>query len=104
DLVLIEQDASLLDICQIPHKQFLVVDDSGKLVGILTNQDILDGFSKYIYSLKQSENQADALSVILEKAYEGIAVVDENGVLLEFNEAYSRFTGVKREEAIGRHV
>ncbi|MBO1912476.1 sigma 54-interacting transcriptional regulator, partial [Microvirga sp. 3-52] len=23
---------------------------------------------------------------------------------LEFNEAYSRFTGVKREEAIGRHV
>jgi transcriptional regulator with PAS, ATPase and Fis domain len=104
DLVLIKQDANLLDIFKIPHKQFLVVDDSGQLVGILTNQDILDGFSKYIYKLEQSVNKADALSVILEKAYEGIAVVDENGVLLEFNEAYSRFTGVKREEAIGRHV
>ena len=42
--------------------------------------------------------------MILESAYEGIAVVDENGVLLEFNEAYSRFTGIPREDAIGRHV
>ncbi|WP_172370150.1 sigma-54-dependent Fis family transcriptional regulator [Sporosarcina jiandibaonis] len=104
DLVLVKQDANLLELFKIPHKQFLVVDDSGQLVGILTNQDILDGFSKYIYKLEQTENKADALNVILEKAYEGIAVVDENGVLLEFNEAYSRFTGVKREEAIGRHV
>ena len=104
DLVLIKQDVNLFDIFTIPHKQFLVVDDAEKLVGILTNQDILDGFSKYIYKLQQSENKVEALSVILEKAYEGIAVVDANGILLEFNEAYSRFTGVKREDAIGRHV
>lgn len=104
DLLLIQEDANLLDLFSLPHKYYLVVDDKKKLIGILTNQDILDAFSKYIYKLKQTENTAEVLSIILEKAYEGIAVVDENGILLEFNEAYSRFTGVKREDAIGRHV
>jgi len=104
DLVLIKQDANLLDVFAIPHKQFLVVDDQKKLVGVLTNQDILDAFSKYIYKLEQTENKVEILSLIFEKAYEGIAVVDEYGILLEFNEAYSRFTGVNREDAIGRHV
>lgn len=70
----------------------------------MTQQDILDGFSKHIYQLEQKENTVEALAIVLEKAYEGIAVVDKNGVLLEFNEAYSRFTGVKKEAAIGRHV
>ena len=104
DLLLIQKDANLLDLFSLPHKYYVVVDYQKKLIGILTNQDILDAFSKYIYKLQQTENTVEILSVILEKAYEGIAVVDENGILLEFNEAYSRFTGVKREDALGRHV
>ncbi len=104
DLLLIQEDANLLDLFSLPHKYYVVVDDQKKLIGILTNQDILDAFSKYIYKLQQTENTVEILSVILEKAYEGIAVVDENGILLEFNEAYSRFTGVKSEDALGRHV
>jgi transcriptional regulator with PAS, ATPase and Fis domain len=104
DLLLIQEDANLLELFSLPQKYYVVVDDKKKLIGILTNQDILDAFSKYIYKLKQTENTVEVLSVILEKAYEGIAVVDENGILLEFNEAYSRFTGVNREDALGRHV
>jgi hypothetical protein len=34
-------------------------------------------YTKYIYKLIQKHNTADALSSILESAYEGIAVVDE---------------------------
>jgi len=104
NLLLIQEDANLLDLSSLPHKYYVIVDEKKKLIGILTNQDILDAFSKYIYKLKQTENALEVLSIILEKAYEGIAVVDENGILLEFNEAYSRFTGIKREDAIGRHV
>lgn len=100
----VQQHDNLLDLFPISDKPMLVVDDQQKLIGILTELDFLDAFSKYIYKLQQTENTMEILSVILEKAYEGIAVVDENGVLLEFNEAYSRFTGVKREEAMGRHV
>jgi PAS domain S-box-containing protein len=102
--LLIREETGLLELVAVLHQEFLVIDGEGRLVGILTSPDILDALSKYIYKLKQAENRVEALNVILEKAYEGIAVVDENGILLEFNEAYSRFTGVKREDAIGRHV
>lgn len=104
NFAVIHQSDSILDIFSLPHDQLPVVDTTGKLIGILTKRDVLDGFSKYIYKLKQKQNNAEALSIILESAYEGIAVVDENGILQEFNEAYSRFTGISREDAIGRHV
>src|SRR5690625_1249524 len=35
-------------------------------------------------------------------AYEGLTVVDEHGVIQIFNETYSRFVGVPKEEAIGK--
>lgn len=95
---------NLLDLFTRSHPYYLVVDEGGLLKGILTESDMVDAFSKYIHKLKQAENKAEVLNVILEKAYEGIAVVDEHGILLEFNEAYSRFTGVRQEDAIGRHV
>ncbi|CAM3564098.1 hypothetical protein GCM10009865_10470 [Aeromicrobium ponti] len=104
NLAAVRPDDSILDVFSLPYDQLPVMDGDGKLLGILTTRDILDGFSKYIYKLKQQHNSDGALGAILESAYEGIAVVDENGILQEFNEAYSRFTGIKREDAIGRHV
>nr|WP_236719731.1 sigma-54-dependent Fis family transcriptional regulator [Neobacillus mesonae] len=100
----IRQNDSILQVYSLPFDHLPVVDDRGILVGVLTRRDILDGFSKYLYQLEQKQNSAEALEAILESAYEGIAVVDENGILQEFNEAYCRFIGIKREEAIGRHV
>lgn len=100
----VRPDDSILDIMSLPYDQLPVTGEDGKLLGILTARDILDGLSKYLYKLRQQHNSAGALGAILESAYEGIAVVDENGILQEFNEAYSRFTGIKREDAIGRHV
>ncbi|MGN7175592.1 sigma 54-interacting transcriptional regulator [Cytobacillus sp. SAFR-174] len=100
----VRPDDSILDIMSLPYDQLPVTGEDGKLLGILTARDILDGLSKYLYKLRQQHNSEGALGAILESAYEGIAVVDENGILQEFNEAYSRFTGIKREDAIGRHV
>ena len=100
----IHPDDSILDIVSHTENAMPVLDEQKRLVGLITIRDVLDGFFKYTYKLEQRQNTADALQAILESAYEGIAVVDENGVLLEFNDAYSRFTGVKREDAIGRHV
>lgn len=103
NIAYVRPEDSILDVFSLPYDQLPVLDSEGKLIGILTTRDILDGLSKYIYKLKQ-QNSVGALGAILESAYEGIAVVDENGVLQEFNEAYSRFTGISREDAIGRHV
>lgn len=95
---------SLLSAATLPYDQLPVIDHDKKVVGILTMRDIMDGYSKLVHKLQQKGGSAEVLRVILEGAYEGIAVVDEYGILLEFNEAYSRFTGIQREEAIGRHV
>lgn len=103
-LATVRPDESILHVLSLPYDQLPVMDEGGKLVGILTARDILDGVSKYVYKLNQHHYSSGALGAILETAYEGIAVVDENGILQEFNEAYSRFTGIRREDAIGRHV
>jgi transcriptional regulator with PAS, ATPase and Fis domain len=104
NVVRVRPTDSILEVFSLPFDQLPVLDGQGKLLGVLTRRDILDGFSKYMYKLEQRQNSAEALGAILESAYEGIAVVDENGVLQEFNEAYCRFIGIKREDAIGRHV
>lgn len=48
--------------------------------------------------------ETHAFQSALAHAYEGIVVVDREGIIIEFNEAYSRFTGVPRARAIGQHV
>lgn len=104
DFTCIQRSTSILSLNMAEEKQFLVVNEQNQLIGVLTKRDLVDALSKYVHKERQSENTIYALDVILEQAYEGIAVVDENGILMEFNEAYSRFVGIKREDAIGRHV
>lgn len=50
------------------------------------------------------EHSLDILSTILDSAYEGIVVVNESAKIIHFNDAYSRFTGIKKAEALGQHV
>jgi len=83
---------------------YVVNNKQGILMGLLTQKEIVKGLSALIESYIKNEKVSDILTVILEKAYEGIAVVDELGIIIEFNEAYSKFTGIPRSEAIGRHV
>lgn len=54
--------------------------------------------------LSQTSHTAEILDVILESAYEGVAVVNQEGIIIEFNEAYSRFTGIDQKDAVGRPV
>ncbi|WP_053217007.1 sigma-54-dependent Fis family transcriptional regulator [Virgibacillus senegalensis] len=100
----IHSNDSLLEIGSRPCGCFSVVNDKGELVGTLSRQEMEKAFRHHIESWNQKRHASEALSVILETAYEGIAVVDEHATILEFNEAYSRFTGIPREDAIGKHV
>lgn len=86
------------------HDCFVMIDDDGKLVGTVTREDMLQYVIDELEMVKHYDYTSSILKVILESAYEGIAVVDKHGMLIEFNESYARFTGVSRDEAIGRHV
>lgn len=83
---------------------YVVQNEVGEVLGLLTKETVVKHIIQMLENDLHDERMSAILSVILEKAYEGIAVVDENGYLIEFNEAYSNFTGVPREEALGRHV
>lgn len=44
------------------------------------------------------------LEEILDRVYFGSVVVDDKGVITFLSQPYADFLGIKREEAIGRHV
>lgn len=89
---------------QYPVGRLPVVDEQEKLIGILTRTDILFSYASYLEQVQETLHSAVTLNTILETAYEGIAVVDKNGTIMEINEAYCRFLGKRREDALGKHV
>ncbi|UPT59611.1 PAS domain-containing protein [Geobacillus thermoleovorans] len=54
--------------------------------------------------LEEAHRLAETMKTVLDAAYEGVVVVDEDGVVREINRAYCQFLGIRREEAIGKHV
>lgn len=74
----------------------------------LTGKSKLQSYSKKLKEkekeLQDALHMLDTLRTVLNTAYEGVVVVDENGIIREFNKAYSEFIGIKREDAIGKHV
>src|SRR5699024_2126321 len=92
------------NIIDIAYDCIMVIHADGTYAGMLVQKDIQHLLEKQTTMLDQYDYKASTLEVILETAFEGIAVVDENGILIEFNEPYARFMGVNRENALGRHV
>jgi PAS domain S-box-containing protein len=88
----------------IPVGRLPVVDETGKLVGILTRTDILRAYSSNLARLPETIYSAEVFKTVIESAYEGIVVVDREGIVREFNEAYCKFIGKRKEEVINKHV
>ncbi|KFN01413.1 sigma-54-dependent Fis family transcriptional regulator [Bacillus clarus] len=87
---------------QLPY--FVMDEKSGNLEGIIGEVE-LSSYQKYVNEqLKEAKRVIEWLRLSFDTAYEGIAIVDENGVIQMFNETYSRFVGVTKEEAIGQRV
>ncbi|MEI3613621.1 sigma 54-interacting transcriptional regulator [Pseudogracilibacillus sp. SO30301A] len=89
---------------KIDQTPVYVIDDEQRMLGVIDNQ-VLHAY----YQQKQEENIALEETIrwyelSFDTAYEGLTVVDKNGIIRIFNEAYSRYVGVSREDAIGRKV
>ncbi|OAT71500.1 sigma 54-interacting transcriptional regulator [Parageobacillus thermoglucosidasius] len=54
--------------------------------------------------LQEAHSMVEMMKTVLDSAYEGIAVVDAQGIIREINKAYCQFLGIRREDAIGKHV
>ncbi|EEM05491.1 Transcriptional regulator [Bacillus pseudomycoides] len=81
---------------------YVTTEQDGVLVGIIDKPELF-AFQKFLkQQLKESQQLIEWFRLSFDTAYEGIAIVDENGVIQMFNDTYSRFVGVAKEEAIGQ--
>lgn len=77
---------------------------NGKIAGaVAVLQDIseLENISLELKSTKELKEELDA---IFNSSFDGIYVTDGRGVTLRINDAYSRITGIQREEVLGRSM
>lgn len=81
-----------------------VVNHLGILVGIMTRTDIIRANASLLEKVEQDIDSADTLNLVLNSAYEGIVVVNAEGVIQEINEAYCQIINKKREDVIGLNV
>lgn len=86
----------------LSNRSPVIVD--GDLVGaVAVLQDITE-LNQCRIQLEETRTLKNILEAVLNSAYEGIVVVDENGIITMFNDAYCRFLNVKQEDMVGKHV
>ncbi|SDH73539.1 transcriptional regulator [Alteribacillus persepolensis] len=101
---IISSHDSLMDLHALPFDYFLVADEDNQLIGLITQTEILHGISYYIQEFHLFEHSPEIINIILESAYEGVAVVDEQARVVAVNDAYTRFIGIDKSDAMGKHV
>ncbi|MDQ0253259.1 transcriptional regulator with PAS, ATPase and Fis domain [Evansella vedderi] len=89
-------DDSIFEV-SYDYKTIPVVNNDQQLVGVVHGRDIVDAYSSYMTTFKHN---AEVLDVILETAYEGIVVVDKNGLIKQMNKAYRSFLGIQTDEEV----
>lgn len=76
----------------------------GLLVGaVAIFQDTTD-IESLTRELAVAKDSVEILETILETTYDGIVVVDKNGIIKRFNKAYQTFLGIDEKDALERPV
>lgn len=78
-----------------------LTDSKGNPKAIIASAHDIQDLKQVEKELEESKAQAQA---ILETTVDGIITVDENGLILSFNQSASRIFGYKEEEVVGKNV
>jgi PAS domain S-box-containing protein len=80
-----------------------IVKDQEIVGAVAVFQDTTD-LRRVTQELEMEKHISEILKTILDNAYDGIVVVDENGVVTMMNNAYADYLGVKPDAVVGKHV
>ncbi|WP_035571527.1 sigma-54 interaction domain-containing protein [Halonatronum saccharophilum] len=81
-----------------------LISYEGDVVGaIAVFQDITE-LNRIKCSLERAEDDLGILEAIINSAYEGIIIVDNEGRITKLNQAYQEFLGIKEENVLGNHI
>ncbi|SDM18828.1 sigma 54-interacting transcriptional regulator [Halarsenatibacter silvermanii] len=76
----------------------------GELKGAIAVFQELNDITKLQGRLEDARHQLQIFDAILNKVYEGVIIVDQNGYITKFNKAYQEFLGVDEEDMVSEHV
>lgn len=81
-----------------------VLDRDERFIGFFPSMSgALNNFFKLSEERQSLEHIVKMYEFCFDTAYEGITVVDQNGIIQLFNNSYSRYAKMKKEDAIGKH-
>lgn len=67
-------------------------------------ENLPEDCEKLKISLKEEQEKSKLLRSALDMAYEGIVIVDAQGIITTISKAYLEFLGIQEKDAIGKHV
>ncbi|SDJ24506.1 PAS domain S-box-containing protein [Natribacillus halophilus] len=83
---------------------YVLHEKTGILEGVIGREEMAAYYERIREREEDAQKTIEWLKLSFDTAYEGVAIVDEKGIVQLFNETYSRYVGVTKEEAIGRSV
>lgn len=76
----------------------------GEVVGALAIFDDVTKYEALNRAWEEDKTENSILKTVLELAYDGIIVVDKQGIITMISNAYKIFLGVENQDCIGKHV
>jgi PAS domain S-box-containing protein len=80
------------------------VKSDSRIVGAVAVFEDITGINILKQTLEETRTAVDVLETILDNTYDGIILVDRNGMITKINRAYQEFLGISEAGAVGRHV
>lgn len=83
---------------------YVTEEVSERLLGVIDVNEMMAYHKQIQQELAKERELVKWFNLTFETAYEGLAVVDKNGIIKVFNDTYSRFVGVSKEDAVGKRA
>ncbi|EKQ57573.1 MULTISPECIES: sigma 54-interacting transcriptional regulator [unclassified Clostridium] len=64
----------------------------------------IPNYNELLHKLDEERNSSEILNTVIETAYDGMVIIDKMGIITMMSKAYTDFLGIKREDAVGKHV
>lgn len=98
----VRETAKMTAIEQVPI--YVTEEVSERLLGVIGEDEFLKYHQQIESELEKERELVRWFDLTFETAYEGLAVVDRQGIIRIFNDMYSRFVGIPKEDAIGKRA
>ena len=77
---------------------------NGKMVGAVATLQEITELESIIQEMESVKELKGTLETILESAYDGVIVINKEGIITMLNGAYASNLGINAQDAIGKHV